>query len=334
MAGDDRFEELLARFNEGAESALARAISVIEDERPGYEELLHKVYPGARHILRLGITGPPGAGKSTLVGRLARAYSEAGDTVGIIAVDPTSPFTGGALLGDRIRMDDVGNLPGVFIRSMGTRGSLGGIARSTREVATAMDAFGKDRIIIETVGVGQSELDVAGAADTTVVMLVPESGDGVQAMKAGLMEIADIVVMNKADREGADRACREIRAILELKPGTEADWEVPVIPTVARDGAGTEEILAAIEAHRRYIEATGAAAERRRDRARRDLIELLERDILEKIISSDGFERTIDKAINRVISRESTPYREVEELMKVFNTRRLSRPRGRSSRNP
>jgi LAO/AO transport system kinase len=317
-------DELLELFRAGAETALARSISVIEDEKPGYEELLHRIYPNARHILRLGVTGPPGVGKSTLVGRLAAFYSEEGKTVGIIAVDPTSPFTGGALLGDRIRMDDVGNVPGVFIRSMGTRGSLGGLARSTREVAMTMDAFGKDRIIIETVGVGQSELDIAGAADTTIVVLVPESGDSIQAMKAGLMEIADIIVMNKADREGADRACREIRTILELKPQIEGDWEVPVISTIARDGVGTPEVVTAIEEHRRHIELAGVGAEKRRTRARSELMELLERDILDAVARSNGFEEMVNAAVTRILERDSTPYREAKEILKEFDIDKLS----------
>ncbi len=325
MARELDLDELLERFSAGAEAALARAISVIEDEKPGYEELLHRVYPGAKHILRLGVTGPPGSGKSTLVGRLAAVYSGNGETVGIIAVDPTSPFTGGALLGDRIRMDDVGNIPGVFIRSMGTRGSLGGLARSTREVAMVMDAFGKDRVIIETVGVGQSELDIAGAADTTIVVLVPESGDGIQAMKAGLMEIADIVVMNKADREGADGACREIRVILELKPADESDWEVPVIPTVARDGKGTEEVLAAVEEHSGYIKSVGIGAERHRARAKRELMELLKREIIGAVTGSNGFEEAVDAAVTRILGRDSTPYREAEKISKAFDIDELSR---------
>lgn len=325
MPEDFNLDELLERFRAGAETALARSISVIEDEKPGYEELLHRVYPSARHILRLGVTGPPGVGKSTLVGRLAAFYSEEGKTVGIIAVDPTSPFTGGALLGDRIRMDDVGNVPGVFIRSMGTRGSLGGLARSTREVAMTLDAFGKDRIIIETVGVGQSELDVAGAADTTIVVLVPESGDSIQAMKAGLMEIGDIIVMNKADREGADRACREIKTILGLKPRTEGGWEVPVISTVARDGVGTPEVLKAIEEHRRHIESTGVGAEKRRARARGELMELLERDILEAVKGSNGFEETVNAAVTRILGRDSTPYREAEKILREFDLPKSNR---------
>ncbi len=218
-AAAEPFAALLEAFREGRRGALARAISVVEDERPGFEALLHTLYPQAGRAQRIGITGPPGAGKSTLTADLIEAYRKRGETVGVVAVDPTSPFTGGALLGDRIRMNDVGLDEGVFIRSMATRGSLGGLAVTTKEVADVMDAFGFDRIIMETVGVGQSELDVAGAADTTVVVLVPESGDSVQALKAGLMEIADLFVVNKADRPGGQRLARDIEMMLHLREG-------------------------------------------------------------------------------------------------------------------
>jgi LAO/AO transport system kinase len=214
-----RPDSLLEAFRQGRRSALARAISIVEDERsaaPGLLDALHGELGGAH---RLGLTGPPGAGKSTLGAALIERLRARGETVGVIAVDPTSPFTGGALLGDRIRMNDIAQDDGVFIRSMATRGSLGGLALATKEVADVMDAFGFDRVIVETVGVGQSELDIAAAADTTVVVLVPESGDSVQAMKAGLMEIADMFVVNKADRPGAEKLTREVELMLHLRLG-------------------------------------------------------------------------------------------------------------------
>src|SRR5690606_13091282 len=197
----------------------ARVISIIENQRAGFHDLLNALYPRIGGGHRIGITGPPGAGKSTLTAALIAHYRKHGERVGVIAVDPTSPFTGGALLGDRIRMNEISMDDGVFIRSMATRGSLGGLALATKEVADVMDAFGFDRIIVETVGVGQSELDIAAAADSTVVVLVPESGDSIQAMKAGLMEAADLFVINKSDRPGADRLAREVSSMLHFRSG-------------------------------------------------------------------------------------------------------------------
>lgn len=210
---------LLRGFREGKRVALTRAISIVENQRPGFRAVLNALHEGIGRGHRIGITGPPGAGKSTLTAALIAHYREQGETVAVIAVDPTSPFTGGALLGDRIRMNDIAMDSGVFIRSMATRGSLGGLALTTKEVADVMDAYGFDRILVETVGVGQSELDIAAAADSTVVVLVPESGDGIQAMKAGLMEAADLFVVNKSDRPGADRLAREVAMMLHLRSG-------------------------------------------------------------------------------------------------------------------
>jgi LAO/AO transport system ATPase len=217
---DPKHAALLDDFRARRRAALSRIISIVEDQRPGFRGLLNALHQGIGHAHRIGVTGPPGAGKSTLTAGLIARYRERGETVAVIAVDPTSPFTGGALLGDRIRMNEISMDAGVFIRSMATRGSLGGLALATKEVADVMDAFGFDRIIVETVGVGQSELDIAAAADTTVVVLVPESGDGIQAMKAGLMEAADLFVINKADRSGADRLAREVSMMLHLRSGS------------------------------------------------------------------------------------------------------------------
>ncbi len=215
----DSIERVLAGFRDGKSAALARVVSIVENHRNGYDRLLASIHPDLGRARRIGITGPPGAGKSTVTARLARAYRSSGLRVGIVAVDPTSPFTGGALLGDRIRMEEVALDPGVFIRSMATRGSLGGLAMATREVCDVLDGFGMDVILLETVGVGQSELDISRAADTTVVVLVPESGDSIQTLKAGVMEIADIFAVNKADRPGADRLRNDIELMLGLRSG-------------------------------------------------------------------------------------------------------------------
>ena len=213
------FEQLLAEFDAGKSAALARVVSIVENHRPGFDEILGRLHTKLGRARRIGITGPPGAGKSTLGTLLVRELRSAGHRVGVVAVDPTSPFTGGALLGDRVRMESVALDTGVFIRSMATRGSLGGLAAATREVADVLDAFGFERIIVETVGVGQSELDIARIADSSVVVLVPESGDSIQTLKAGLMEIADIFVVNKADRPGADRLRMDIELMLGLRSG-------------------------------------------------------------------------------------------------------------------
>src|SRR5258705_1377421 len=281
-----KIERILTGLESGDTAALARAISLVENQRDGYEEVLSHVHArvGKSGARRIGLTGPPGAGKSTLSERLIRHYREQGLKVAMVAVDPTSPFTGGALLGDRIRMESVSTDPGVFIRSMATRGSLGGLAVTTEEVADLLEAFGFERVLVETVGVGQTELDIARTAETTVLVLVPESGDGIQALKAGVMEIADIYVVNKSDRPGADKFRQEVEVMLGIRrgnafrhiaphhranrpsvPASDA-WEPPVLGTVASTGEGVDQLAAALDRHYAYLQAEGRLAERRRQR--------------------------------------------------------------------
>jgi LAO/AO transport system kinase len=258
---DAHFERALG----GDRLALARAISLVENEAAPAEALLQAAFPRTGKGLRVGVTGPPGAGKSTLTARLARSYREQGEKVAIVAVDPTSPFSGGAVLGDRVRMWELSGDPGVFIRSMASRGSLGGLAAATSDVCDVLEAVGFERILIETVGVGQSELEVAETADTTLVVLVPESGDAVQALKAGLMEIGDVFAINKADREGAERAAHAVRSMLHLGAHREG-WEPPVVLTVASEGTGVPGLVDTIGRHVAHLSEQGQLATRRRRR--------------------------------------------------------------------
>jgi LAO/AO transport system kinase len=265
---------------DGDRLALARLITLVENRSPLLPDIMRRVHSRTGRGYTVGITGPPGAGKSTLVDALTGLLRRAGATVGVVAVDPTSPFTGGAVLGDRIRMQGHTLDPGVFIRSMATRGSLGGLARATASVQQLLDAFGFDWIVVETVGVGQTELDIIKLADTTVVVLVPESGDGVQAMKAGLLEAADVLVVNKADRPGVNALVTELRHMTHLarhggSGQRELDWEVPVLTTVAASGTGVEELLAKIRDHRGLLESSGALERRRQARRSRELRDLL-----------------------------------------------------------
>src|ERR1700738_4744123 len=241
------------QLRSGDTRALARAISTVENREPGSSDLLKALFPHSGKARIIGLTGPPGAGKSTLVDHLARLYRKENRTVGIIAVDPTSPYTGGAILGDRIRMQEHFSDPGIYIRSMATRGSLGGLARTTADVATVLDASGRDLVMIETVGVGQDEIDIVRLADVTIVILVPGMGDDVQTIKAGIMEIADIFVINKSDREGADRVEREIRAMQSLAIRKDK-WTPPVVRTVASEGGGVKELAAAIAEYESYLQ--------------------------------------------------------------------------------
>jgi len=329
---------VLSRFRDGEVLALARAISIVEDEREGFEDLLHGLLTIGPSACRIGFTGPPGAGKSTLLAEVATAYRAADEHVGVIAVDPTSPYSGGALLGDRIRMNDLTTDPGIFIRSMATRGSLGGLATTTKEVLDLMDVFGFDRVLVETVGVGQTELEITGAADTVVVVLVPESGDAIQAMKAGLMEIADIFVVNKADRPGGARLAQELRQALHLKAGnafkdmpahhgvdlarvlreertTEAvapegneGWSIPVLTTVAQSGEGVPELLEVVEAHRVWLQASGQLEARRRSRARARVQDVVERELRRVARRSEFGKGVLESALDGIADRVETPY--------------------------
>ncbi len=307
----------LDRLFAGDRLAISRAISLVENELDGSEDFLRAVYARTGRAYRIGITGPPGAGKSTLTNKLALLYRKQQRAVGVIAVDPTSPFTGGALLGDRVRMTDVELDEGVFIRSMASRGSLGGLSKKAIEAADVLDAAGKDIVILETVGVGQSELDIAGAADTTVVVLVPESGDSIQAMKAGLMEIADFFVLNKADRAGAEQAVMSIKMILHFKPASA--WNADVVKTVASEGKGIEEVAAKIAEHRAYLERSGLLMQKRRARIERRIQELVA-DKLRTDFWSDDRKEILRTRMNAVMSQHSTPYDLALELITNFRT--------------
>ena len=303
---------LVDRALEGDRVALARAVSWVENEAPDGRLVLEASFPLTGRARRVGITGPPGAGKSTLVTRLAQEYRRRRLSVAIVAVDPTSPFSGGALLGDRVRMIDLAGDPGVFIRSMATRGSLGGVAVHTAQVCDVFDAAGFDRIIVETVGVGQSELEIAQTADATVVVLVPESGDGVQAMKAGLMEIGDLFVINKADREGADRGAFAVRSALALRAPT--DWNPPVLLTTATQGKGVAELATGIEEYVEFLSSRGQLERRRLQRLEQRLDDLLKGRLWAEFtarVSADERRNMLDD----LALRRLTPHEAAERLI-------------------
>ena len=291
---------------------MARVISIVENRAPGWSDLLKELFPHSGKARVLGLTGPPGAGKSTLVDQLARFYRKKNRSVGIIAVDPTSPYTGGAILGDRIRMQEHFADPGIYIRSMATRGSLGGLARTTADVTTVLDASGRDLIMIETVGVGQDEVDIVRLADVTILILVPGMGDDVQTIKAGIMEIADIFVINKSDRDGAEHVEREIRTLQSLATRQDG-WTPPIVKTIASQGIGTGELASAISDYETYLQQEDLALNKSVENWRERLTEMLRDALLEKARTQLG-DGNLARLATEVAQHKRDPYTLVEEI--------------------
>lgn len=313
MISEDFIKNLLNRDKR----SIARGITYIESDNEKSEYLLDKVYSNCGRAYRIGITGPPGAGKSTITNQLAKYVRTLNKTVGIIAVDPTSPFSGGALLGDRVRMSEIGNDQGIFIRSMATRGSLGGLSKKAVDAADILDAAGYDFIIYETVGVGQSELDIMKAADTTIVVVVPESGDSVQAMKAGLMEIADIFVVNKSDRPGSDQAVNALKTILFLKNHDEKTWMPPILKAIAAENKGILEIFEQIDKHRNFLMQFETYLSNREHKTKSRVKEIVETKILKELWKSEN-EQLLNQSIEKVVIGKVSPYKIAGDIINNF----------------
>jgi LAO/AO transport system kinase len=298
----------------GDPRAVARAITCVENGTHKSAELMRRLFPKAGRSTVVGITGAPGAGKSSLVDKLAVYYRKQGERVGIIAVDPSSPFSGGAILGDRIRMQTLGLDKGVFIRSMATRGKLGGLSRATVDAVTILDAAGFSRIIVETVGVGQDEVEIVKAADVSVVVLVPGMGDDIQAIKAGIMEIGDVFVINKADRDGVHRTQKELEALLSLAMRPDY-WQPPIVKTVATENKGIEELASAIQSYREYLEKAEAGVERRQAIARWRILELLGEKLLAQTLEGNSASQKLESLVAEVASKLKDPYSAVDEIL-------------------
>jgi LAO/AO transport system kinase len=307
MTSEDSVTALVEQMRTGAQRPLARLISMIERDEPVVPSIMQQLFPYLGRAYSIGITGPPGGGKSTLVDRLTAVLRQKGLTVGIIAADPTSPFSGGAILGDRIRMQQHYLDPGVFIRSMATKNRHGGLPPAAKDVIKLMDAAGKDIILVETVGVGQTELDIVETTDTTVVLLVPEAGDAIQTLKAGLMEIADIFVVNKADREGADRLLAELRMTREIQLES-GGWDVPIVATQAHRGVGVEALYDMIDAHRRFLEASGELQRRRAQHRRNELWALVEHRVRQRLTQQVQEDSELSALVEQVMRAEIDPH--------------------------
>jgi len=306
-------DELVARLLDGDKRALSRIISFVENGRSEGREAVKALFGRTGHAHIVGVTGPTGCGKSTLVGALAQEFRSRERTVGIVAVDPTSPFSRGAVLGDRIRMQELTSDPGVFIRSMATRGALGGLALATNDVVMVLDAAHKDVIIVETVGAGQDEVEVADTAHTSIVISVPGAGDAVQAIKAGILEIADILVVNKADQPRAEITAQQYHSYLDLSRNE--GWEVPIIQTIAIRGQGVVELADAIDRHRAFLETSGRLEEARRHRARRQLLALAREELLSRVLASAEADGHLEELVESIAKRELDPHTAMERLI-------------------
>lgn len=314
--------DLVNSLLSGDKRAVARLITLVENDAPQAREALSLLYPhtGKAHII--GITGSPGTGKSTLVNKMTQEFRRQGLSVGIVAVDPTSPFSGGAVLGDRIRMQEVSNDPGVFIRSMATRGALGGLSKATNDVVKVLDAFGKDIILVETVGIGQDEVEIARTAHTTIVVEVPGLGDEIQAIKAGVLEIADVLAVNKADREGAERTVAALQMMLDLNTHA-GDWRPPIVKTIALQGIGVAELVAAVQRHWEYLTQTGRLVAKEWERARRELLEIA-RDRLVASLLASVTPAQVDALVEEIVARRLDPYMAAQRLLELAKSEGLS----------